>query len=680
MHLTIRGKVRAKTTFQGLPQVLVSNGQQVARTASDGTYELQADPDSHPFVWVSQPAGFRTDGPFFRTVPEREDAINFDLIAAPERAENRFRLVQITDTHVEEHTPVEVLRQDLQDLIAQTRPGFIVHSGDLTNRGTLKELRLYCQAVEDIDTPLFALFGNHDGGELRRAHPEEDRTCSGNFGQVLGPAYYSFDWGDYHFVLYADMDLYFSAADRARKAAWLQADLEMQPAGRPSIVVVHAPPATEFVKAMSAQGVRAILYGHLHANKAYSYNGTAVLGTAPLCFGGIDTSPAGYRILDLAGQKIGIELRAHQTARIQPHSPRSISTGNGELALLWEHRIPGDLHRAAPLRWQDRILLSLRDENLRQGPGIRCLDAASGAMQWEFATAEAIKNKVAAGTRGYCAVLSAPGRLYVLEAASGALRWQRELPHYPERWIYTAPVLDEEAVYAGAKMGYGAFDLETGETRWYTPLEANDYHACFATPHLVGAFLVALVPGRGLVALDRKTGAIAWTHAAEVNYGWGRPALAGDILVSGGNRHQLVALNPASGEVLWQRDQQEEEGPSGLTAAGDRFYCTTPTGHIRCHDLHTGQECWRFQTGQDLLDATPYSRAKSSVLAPPVVWRDKILAGGNDGVLYVLDPESGTGLGQTGFGASITAAPCALDKGLCVGTWDGRLYCYGEGV
>jgi outer membrane protein assembly factor BamB len=86
--------------------------------------------------------------------------------------------------------------------------------------------------------------------------------------------------------------------------------------------------------------------------------------------------------------------------------------------------------------------------------------------------------------------------------------------------------------------------------------------------------------------------------------------------------------------------------------------------------------CWEFQTGIDLLDMTPYSRGKCSVLAAPVVWGERVVAGGNDGVLYLLDAASGACVSQTRFGAPISAAPCVLREGICVGTWDGRLYCF----
>jgi len=77
--------------------------------------------------------------------------------------------VQVTDTHVEEgqgrRSSSDVLSQDLQELVHQSRPDLIVHSGDLTQLGTLEQLRCFHQAIETIEPPVFPLFGNHDGSE-----------------------------------------------------------------------------------------------------------------------------------------------------------------------------------------------------------------------------------------------------------------------------------------------------------------------------------------------------------------------------------------------------------------------------------------------------------------------------------------------------------------------------------
>ena len=151
--------------------------------------------------------------------------------------------------------------------------------------------------------------------------------------------------------------------------------------------------------------------------------------------------------------------------------------------------------------------------------------------------------------------------------------------------------------------------------------------------------------------------------------------LAGDLLVSGGDEKCLAVFEAASGEMVWHREVLEEY-PSGLAASGDRIFASTPGGRIQCFELHSGALCWQFQTGDDLLDMTPYRRGASSVLAAPVVWGERIAIGGNDGMLHVLDAASGACVSQTCFGAPVVASPCLVEEGICAGTWDGRVYCF----
>ena len=79
---------------------------------------------------------------------------------------------------------------------------------------------------------MFPLFAGHDGQEERQQAGTAGLTCARNWEAEVGPAYFSFDWGSRHFVLYPNEEALFSAADQARKSAWLEADLAFQPAGR----------------------------------------------------------------------------------------------------------------------------------------------------------------------------------------------------------------------------------------------------------------------------------------------------------------------------------------------------------------------------------------------------------------------------------------------------------------
>ncbi|MDE2700693.1 MAG: PQQ-binding-like beta-propeller repeat protein, partial [Gemmatimonadota bacterium] len=548
MTIEVRGRVMDGPSGRGLGGVLVSNGEQIVQTDGDGRYALVVESEAHRFVFVTVPDGFRATSGFYSSIRnwiDAQDGVDFWLESAPERAARQFRLVQITDTHVvtegEMLTSGEVLAESLQRLVREAGPDLIVVSGDLTNRGELAELSRFREAQETVSTPVFPLFGGHDGNEERHEGGSADNTFTRNFEAVLGPSYYSFDWGGRHFAFYPNEQSFFSPEDQERKEVWFWRDLELQPADREIVVVVHTPPPVSFLEALSRHNVRLVLHGHWHSSKVFSYKEMVVAATPSFCFGGIDTSPRGYRVARFGEEGVEVELCAHKSTGVSLPSedtPVEVSLDEIGLRLRWEQQLPGGLHRAAPVQAGDQMLLSLRDEGYPARNGICCIEVGSGDLAWHARTDTTVKNSVAVDD-GICAAVSVTGRVHALEASSGRLLWHANLPGYPDRWVYTSPVIAEGTLYAGAKAGYAAFDLKTGEQQWYVPVEDSDNWACYASPQVYEDLLFLLVPRRGLMALDRQSGEVVWEQQIGVESPYPTPIVSEDLLGSGGDSSHL---------------------------------------------------------------------------------------------------------------------------------------------
>ncbi|MDE3259949.1 MAG: PQQ-binding-like beta-propeller repeat protein [Gemmatimonadota bacterium] len=720
MTIQVRGRVIDDDSEHGLTGVSVTNGEQIVQTDGEGRYELDVETGTHRFVFITVPDGFSAQDGYYRSTPdvsEAQDGVDFRLSPSPARSRRSFTLAQITDTHIvtegDTHTSGPVLSEALRQIEREAKPDLIIASGDLTDWGTIEQLTAFRDAVRTISTPVFPLFGGHDGNQERmggisideflelKATPnnpklaEIGRKFAGlpatlHFEAFLGPTYYSLDWGGRHFAFFPNEDAYYPPADLERKAQWLRADLALQPPDREIVVVVHTPPPGSFLRELSRYNVRLVLHGHWHSSKVCSYGDMVVSAAPPVCFGGIDTSPRGYRVVQFSDGDAALGLRVLQAAGAAPKSgeisPRDIGFGSGSLRLRWERKIPGGIHRAAPVSSGERVFLSLRDEGWPVQAGVCCLDAASGEMVWHAGTDAAVKNSVAVDGSA-CAAVSITGRVQLLDAGSGATMWEADLPEYPERWIYSAPVIADGTVYAGEKAGYAAFDLASGRRIWHSVNEDGDNWACYASPQVSGDLLLLLVQRRGLVALDRATGDVVWERQAGVEFPYARPVLAGDLLVSGGGSTDLhhfsgeasflIAVEKHSGGVVWERQILPSRYPTGLLVRDDRIYATTPEGEALCFGMDDGAMHWRFRTGDDLLDMVPYRRGVRSILAAPVMHEGSLIVCGCDGLLYVLDPASGRCLDSAAFGSPITASPCTVDRGLVVGTFDGRVFCFG---
>ncbi|MCY3764797.1 MAG: PQQ-binding-like beta-propeller repeat protein [Gemmatimonadetes bacterium] len=729
MTFPVKGQIRDASSDRAIENVPVSNGEHVVQTDADGRYALEVSPGGHRFVFVTVPDGFRPGEGFYRSTigwtREQRD-VDFDLTRLPDGDRRAFSMAHISDTHVvldEGRIQGEVLSQDLRQLEREANPDLIVASGDLTDWGTLEELEQFHAAIKSVSTPVLPMFGGHDGnqerfGDLtvdelvalkhRREYAKieeilkqrEGEPFTRHYERVLGPPYYSFDRGRWHFVLYPNEDNFYPARDRKRKEDWLWADLSQQPRDRRSVVFLHKPPSIPFLNSLRRYGVKLVMHGHWHSSKVFTRDGMVVAAVPPLCFGGLDTRPRGYRLVEYREEDFEFRLKPlARTASPQPREDNeSISldeTGNG-LRLLWTHRLPVGLHRAAPVRSGDRILVSLADEGFPAQSGVACVDARSGALAWRVSTDTAVKNSVAVtppaatadiGT-DLCAAVCVAGRIYAIEMESGQVRWKADLPGFPERWIYASPVIDGETVYAGGKAGMGAYNLKTGARQWYAEIEGGDGWPCYASPRVFGDLLILLVQRRGLMALDRRNGKVVWERTLGVENPYARPVVDGGLLVTGsgapalhwygGEPAQLAVLSVNSGEVVWNRAVLPSRYPTGLAVRDGRLYTTTPHGEAFCLDLQSGEVLWRFQTSNDLMDMVPARREVRSILAAPVIYGDRLLICGGDGCVYILNALTGACVSRTTLGSPITAAPCLTEGGFCVGACDGMLYCFAE--
>jgi outer membrane protein assembly factor BamB len=153
--------------------------------------------------------------------------------------------------------------------------------------------------------------------------------------------------------------------------------------------------------------------------------------------------------------------------------------------------------------------------------------------------------------------------------------------------------------------------------RWRTPINAG-----YSGPSVTGGrvFVTDSRRIRGnramerALALDETTGKVLWTHEWEADYTGlqliyaigprATPTVDGDRVYVLGAMGRLVALESASGRVVWQKDFVSDFGaqvPSwGMAAAplvdGDRLICLVggePNAKVMAFNKHTGAEIWR---------------------------------------------------------------------------------------
>lgn len=153
--------------------------------------------------------------------------------------------------------------------------------------------------------------------------------------------------------------------------------------------------------------------------------------------------------------------------------------------------------------------------------------------------------------------------------------------------------------------------------KWRTPI-----HAGYAGPAVAGGRVFVTDSRRvkanqaieRAVALDERTGHVLWTKEWQTNYSGlqlvyaigprATPTVDGDRVYVLGAMGNLLALDVASGRIIWEKDYVKDFNASvptwGMAGAplvdGDRLICLVggePDGKLIALNKHTGEEIWR---------------------------------------------------------------------------------------
>lgn len=278
-----------------------------------------------------------------------------------------------------------------------------------------------------------------------------------------------------------------------------------------------------------------------------------------------------YRLSRATGKEVWrYDLGDAQVARILPHavvydydhdSPTPVLAGGS----LFVGSGDGSFHAVdagtGERLWRIKVKGKVRSTALSLGPTIifgtwdgelHAVDRATGQDQWVrdlkspiTSTPALMGRALVVGTRG--------SRLAGLNPQTGAEIWSMA---FWGSWVESTPVAGDDGLgYIGSSdlRRVTCFDPLDGRIVWRTDVYGAPWGKPLVTDRYVYDGASAIVPYMtrhrgGLVALDRKTGRLAWRFPltnppGTLHYGFaGSPARAGDALVIGGLDGALYAF------------------------------------------------------------------------------------------------------------------------------------------
>ncbi len=665
---TLRGLVFDDANADGLPtagepgvaNVVVALGAgRFTTTDASGQFQLEIGTETGGIAWARVPDGF-TPGPAWARVDlTKSDHVDIALRRLPPGPRGPLTFVVAADTHMPGPAEDWMNGGDLANAasiatLLEPAPAFFTILGDITQGNREVEFDVVDDALAGIGVPFVPVPGNHDwydGGTTWFAH--------------YGPDNYSFDIGTTHFVVWN------MAMGSAAISDYLGDELARVGPEMTVVALTHAPPSVAVINVLRTLGVDYVLTGHAHSNRIVDHDGVIELNTEPMLMGGLEFTPAGYRVLTLDGGRLG---SYHRTTVDEPFlsimSPRAgacVPPTGGHVIVAAEldggaTNVVAEVDCSTPVALRAVGGWSYDVELPPLAPGPHLVRVAARSVGGTLAEVEHLFE--------VCAPPAAPAagedwrQLGGGPAHDGA-RDSEIAPPLMTRWVaplgghaLTAPpVIAGGIVYVpvtdlgdGNAGGVAAFDLVTGAPKWRVPT-ARPLRGGVVVED--GTVVVPLIDGV-VLGLDALTGSERWRYelstglAPEAGVVFAAPAADnGDVFI--GNQRNLAALAAQTGGMLWRVDPVPEGRDSQSAAAvalHDGLAVGTfnrAFGGVIAWDRTTGTRLWNVaDAGTVAINATPVIDESSIYVVSGAIdvtaldhqghirWRTKLDAAGFD--------------------------------------------------
>jgi eukaryotic-like serine/threonine-protein kinase len=189
-------------------------------------------------------------------------------------------------------------------------------------------------------------------------------------------------------------------------------------------------------------------------------------------------------------------------------------------------------------------------------------------------------------------------------------------------------------------------------------LRAGEYEVMLAVPSETEARQRRMW---GTITVPDTTGRVKWIRKLPAGIQC-RPAIAGDIIVTGCNNGYLFGLARESGHTVWEQKISGNELLSSPVLHNGSIYIGSVDEKILALDPTTGRTIWE-------------SPVDGSVIATIMMTPDTLVVGTGKGKLYALNPDDGKIIWVFQTGNLIKATPAYEDGRLLFGSWDGYFYC-----
>lgn len=636
----ISGVIRWRGARSHLP-CHVSNGENIVLVGKDDRFALAFEPGRHRFIFVIPPGDSQSVGPFWHNygpqgADDPEPSFLLKMMAAPPRRDPL--VLHVTDTHLradqpdprndahycfgkgnkpQRDTPTAArLSETLRELLASAGDvDFLVVTGDITDMGESEALKAAADIFASLPVPTYPIFGGHDGNTERAACEGERRYCAEHFTRHLAPPYYSWNWGDRHFLSFVSETHFLDSQADELQHAFVENDLQTFGEKHPVTICSHKHPYPwnigPFLK--NGRSVDSWLHGHFHSDRVHDEGAIRIFSTGTPTMGGYDQTRVQARVIETraAERPTGRPIALITSKRESPHHE-----SKDGLVVAWQSSASLTLAPLArPCVIDQAIYCGLIDTSTGTQGGVVAIDHHGGQL-WKTDCRGSFTAPIVSCGSSVIAVAQT-GKIVSLNRHTGERQWTHELPDVLDRWLYAPPLVVEDSVIIGTTSLLTRLALHDGRLLWQ---HRHDDVATDAFCQLQGP---------------------AHHHGHVLLPGYATPAYRFDL---------------ETGRVIGAGDDQRIRYASRHTQIGERYFVGDLIGRLYCFDLSTGLPLWETQISQQ------------AITSGARVYRDSLIVGTAEGIgRYALG--DGRQLAFHGFGKSRGMdVPNRADSQGCPGT------------
>ncbi len=344
--------------------------------------------------------------------------------------------------------------------------------------------------------------------------------------------------------------------------------------------------------------------------------------------------------------------------------------------LAWTSNVGGQVLMASPLIQGNRVYVAAIDEDLKGRCGVFALDVRTGERLWRYPTRNSVKNTIALDGKTVLAQ-DVEGYLYAINAKTGMLRWEKQLPGCNMPGLIEGLAADNGIVYAGSGRGLMACSVKNGKELWVNS-GWNRREGTTTTLSVGSGVVIAGSQWQALFANDAKTGKFLWRADANGLRNRGSSPVIRDGKAWLVSQDALFVMDAPTGKVeQYVKLPVETDGTSTPLLTEDAVIFGSSKAGLMALDKKTLKEKWRYETGDALVYTVPYTRKTSrSIETSPVLVGQSVIVTASDGTVSALEAQTGKLLWKASTGAPIFSSPAVSGNTVIVADYSGTVYAF----